>query len=252
MLINMFISKGRTVLCYSNARGCCCYLLSQKYLPVFRIAAVSNVVNMASALGRLARLSALRSGRTPQLTPSVGPGRTVTPLRTAVCTSSGAILPKPVKVSAAFKGRCGVWKLRLYQPRTSWSFWTNWAVSVAACVTPGKQTSFGLFRIALVVVPFLYVGTQISKNFAALLEEHDIFVPEDDDDDDWGMCRLPGYQVSPVWILVFSVKWGHTQKHTLGACASAVHKGTFTHQETLLLLFVLFTLFFEASHILTG
>lgn len=49
----------------------------------------------------------------------------------------------------------------------------------------GEQTPFGLIRIALVVVPFLYVGTQISKNFAALLEEHDIFVPEDDDDDDW-------------------------------------------------------------------
>ena len=46
------------------------------------------------------------------------------------------------------------------------------------------QTPFGLIRIALVVVPFLYVGTQISKSFAALLEEHDIFVPEDDDDDD--------------------------------------------------------------------
>uniref|UniRef100_A0A8C7PWZ9 Essential MCU regulator, mitochondrial n=1 Tax=Oncorhynchus mykiss TaxID=8022 RepID=A0A8C7PWZ9_ONCMY len=46
------------------------------------------------------------------------------------------------------------------------------------------QTSFGLFRIAVVVIPFLYVGTLISKNFAALLEEHDIFVPEDDDDDD--------------------------------------------------------------------
>lgn len=50
--------------------------------------------------------------------------------------------------------------------------------------TARKQTPFGLVRIALVVVPFLYVGTQISKNFAALLEEHDIFVPEDDDDDD--------------------------------------------------------------------
>ncbi|KAJ7992631.1 hypothetical protein DPEC_G00280680 [Dallia pectoralis] len=47
-----------------------------------------------------------------------------------------------------------------------------------------KKTSFGLFRIAMVVIPFLYVGTLISKNFAALLEEHDIFVPEDDDDDD--------------------------------------------------------------------
>lgn len=38
--------------------------------------------------------------------------------------------------------------------------------------------------MTLVVVPFLYVGNLISKNFAALLEEHDIFVPEDDDDDD--------------------------------------------------------------------
>lgn len=47
------------------------------------------------------------------------------------------------------------------------------------------QTPFGLIRMTAVVVPFLYVGTLISKNFAALLEEHDIFVPEDDDDDDW-------------------------------------------------------------------
>ncbi|KAJ8251856.1 hypothetical protein GJAV_G00226180 [Gymnothorax javanicus] len=46
------------------------------------------------------------------------------------------------------------------------------------------KTSFGLFRLAVVVVPFLYVGTLISKQFAALLEEHDIFVPDDDDDDD--------------------------------------------------------------------
>ncbi|XP_053832956.1 essential MCU regulator, mitochondrial isoform X2 [Vidua macroura] len=46
------------------------------------------------------------------------------------------------------------------------------------------DTPFGLLRVFSVVIPFLYVGTQISKNFAALLEEHDIFVPEDDDDDD--------------------------------------------------------------------
>lgn len=43
-----------------------------------------------------------------------------------------------------------------------------------------------------VVVPFLYVGTLISKNFAALLEEHDIFVPEDDDDDDWAYSFTNG------------------------------------------------------------
>ncbi|XP_071330518.1 essential MCU regulator, mitochondrial [Trachinotus anak] len=94
---------------------------------------------MASALGRLARLSALRNARGAA---SRGPGRAAPLRRTAVSSSSGAIRPKP------------------------------------------KKTPFGLIRIALVVVPFLYVGTQISKNFAALLEEHDIFVPEDDDDDD--------------------------------------------------------------------
>ncbi|XP_068606740.1 single-pass membrane protein with aspartate-rich tail 1b [Brachionichthys hirsutus] len=46
------------------------------------------------------------------------------------------------------------------------------------------KTPFGLIRMTVVVLPFLYVGTLISKSFAALLEEHDIFVPEDDDDDD--------------------------------------------------------------------
>ncbi|XP_054616729.1 essential MCU regulator, mitochondrial-like [Dunckerocampus dactyliophorus] len=95
---------------------------------------------MASALGRFRWVSAFTNVLASRLTPS----KTVTACRTAVCSSSGAILPKPNK----------------------------------------EQTSFGLLRIAVVVVPFLYVGTQISKNFAALLEEHDIFVPEDDDDDD--------------------------------------------------------------------
>nr|XP_033791007.1 essential MCU regulator, mitochondrial [Geotrypetes seraphini] len=47
-----------------------------------------------------------------------------------------------------------------------------------------EKTSFGLLKVFGVVIPFLYLGTQISKSFAALLEEHDIFVPEDDDDDD--------------------------------------------------------------------
>uniref|UniRef100_A0A8C2HZP5 Essential MCU regulator, mitochondrial n=1 Tax=Cyprinus carpio TaxID=7962 RepID=A0A8C2HZP5_CYPCA len=60
-----------------------------------------------------------------------------------------------------------------------------WSRSVCVCscwLCP--QTAFGPLRILMVVAPFLYVGTLISKNFAALLEEHDIFVPEDDDDDD--------------------------------------------------------------------
>merc|ERR1712212_255816 len=98
---------------------------------------------MATAILRLSRRLATKNNL-------MGPGSgskssnlsSGIPCRTAVSTTTGAILPKPDKIS------------------------------------------FGLFRMTAVVVPFLYVGTLISKNFAALLEEHDIFVPEDDDDDD--------------------------------------------------------------------
>ncbi|XP_061685135.1 single-pass membrane protein with aspartate-rich tail 1b [Syngnathoides biaculeatus] len=58
------------------------------------------------------------------------------------------------------------------------------STSSGAILPKPEKTPFGLVRMTAVVVPFLYVGTLISKNFAALLEEHDIFVPEDDDDDD--------------------------------------------------------------------
>lgn len=106
---------------------------------------------MASAAARLAlaplRSGALRSGlglRKGGDASGVrgGCGRSLVPSRSVIVTRSGAILPKPVKMS------------------------------------------FGLLRVFSIVIPFLYVGTLISKNFAALLEEHDIFVPEDDDDDD--------------------------------------------------------------------
>uniref|UniRef100_A0AAZ3R495 Essential MCU regulator, mitochondrial n=1 Tax=Oncorhynchus tshawytscha TaxID=74940 RepID=A0AAZ3R495_ONCTS len=73
--------------------------------------------------------------------------------RNAVSTANGGVQPKPAKI-----------------------FFLSFA--------PITQISFGLIRMTAVVIPFLYVGTLISKNFAALLEEHDIFVPEDDDDDD--------------------------------------------------------------------
>ncbi|XP_027032068.1 essential MCU regulator, mitochondrial-like [Tachysurus fulvidraco] len=77
--------------------------------------------------------------------------------RTAVCESSGTV-------------------------RTQYR--TAVCTSSGAILPKPKKTVFGMLRIIVVVVPFLYIGTQISKNFAALLEEHDIFVPEDDDDDD--------------------------------------------------------------------
>ncbi|NP_001088361.1 essential MCU regulator, mitochondrial precursor [Xenopus laevis] len=58
------------------------------------------------------------------------------------------------------------------------------ASSAGAILPKPEKVSFGLLRVFTVVIPFLYIGTLISKNFAAVLEEHDIFVPEDDDDDD--------------------------------------------------------------------
>ncbi|KAI5765149.1 SMDT1 [Gulo gulo luscus] len=108
---------------------------------------------MASGAARWLALASLRSGAFrggPSLRKGGGDvsvggggaGRSLVPSRSVIVTRSGAILPKPVKMS------------------------------------------FGLLRVFSIVIPFLYVGTLISKNFAALLEEHDIFVPEDDDDDD--------------------------------------------------------------------
>ncbi|MEE6508184.1 hypothetical protein FKM82_019620 [Ascaphus truei] len=61
---------------------------------------------------------------------------------------------------------------------------THTVSSTGTILPKPEKVSFGLLRVFIVVIPFLYVGTLISKNFATVLEEHDIFVPEDDDDDD--------------------------------------------------------------------
>lgn len=47
-----------------------------------------------------------------------------------------------------------------------------------------KKTPFGLLRVLLTVLPGLYLGATISKEGAAFLEENDIFVPDEDDDED--------------------------------------------------------------------
>lgn len=47
---------------------------------------------------------------------------------------------------------------------------------------PGK-TPFGLTKVALVVTPFLTLGTILGREGASFLEESEIFVPDDDDDD---------------------------------------------------------------------
>ncbi|KAL8616916.1 hypothetical protein ACOMHN_041835 [Nucella lapillus] len=93
---------------------------------------------MASSLAGMARLGANRT-LLPFLKHSAS--RTVVPVRTKVCTETGAILSKPVRVR------------------------------------------FGLVKVACTVTPFLITGGILSREFAALLEEHELFVPDDDDDD---------------------------------------------------------------------
>ena len=45
------------------------------------------------------------------------------------------------------------------------------------------RVRFGILKVACTVTPFLLTGGVISREFAALLEETELFVPDDDDDD---------------------------------------------------------------------
>jgi len=46
-----------------------------------------------------------------------------------------------------------------------------------------EKTFLGVTRFFLVLTPCIYVGGMFSMKGASLLEDYDIFVPEDDDDD---------------------------------------------------------------------
>ncbi|XP_005110438.1 essential MCU regulator, mitochondrial [Aplysia californica] len=51
-----------------------------------------------------------------------------------------------------------------------------------AVLAKPTQVRFGIFKVCLTVTPFLLGGATISREFAAWLEEHELFVPDDDDD----------------------------------------------------------------------
>ncbi|GFS70463.1 hypothetical protein NPIL_421371 [Nephila pilipes] len=89
---------------------------------------------MASQLLRLVRCVSKNNNAVEKLF--------VMPVRHAVTSDSGAMLPKPEKMP------------------------------------------FGLLRVMFTVLPGLYLGATISKEGAAFLEENDIFVPDEDDDED--------------------------------------------------------------------
>ena len=45
-----------------------------------------------------------------------------------------------------------------------------------------ERVPWGLAKVSVVVFLSVFIGGTISKNGAAFLEEHDIFVPDEDDD----------------------------------------------------------------------
>lgn len=49
---------------------------------------------------------------------------------------------------------------------------------------PPPKTRFPITKSLAMIIPFLWAGGWVSMKGAAFLEEHDIFVPAEDDDDD--------------------------------------------------------------------
>ena len=49
---------------------------------------------------------------------------------------------------------------------------------------PYRSSSYGVVKIGIFVTPFITLGAYIGKYFAEKMEELDVFVPDDDDDDD--------------------------------------------------------------------
>lgn len=49
---------------------------------------------------------------------------------------------------------------------------------------PPHPHQFGVVKVAAVVSLFAFVGFKLGELFASSLEKYDIFVPDDDDDDD--------------------------------------------------------------------
>ena len=52
-----------------------------------------------------------------------------------------------------------------------------------AIIEKPSHVKFGIAKLFLMVFPFLTFGGFISREFATLLEEHELFVPDDDGED---------------------------------------------------------------------
>ncbi|KAK6169062.1 hypothetical protein SNE40_020185 [Patella caerulea] len=51
-----------------------------------------------------------------------------------------------------------------------------------AVIAKPEVTRLGITKVLSVVFPFVTLGGYFSREFATLLEEHEIFAPDDDDD----------------------------------------------------------------------
>lgn len=49
---------------------------------------------------------------------------------------------------------------------------------------PHRSGRYGLLKVSIFVVPFITLGAYCGKYFAEKMEELNVFVPDDDDDDD--------------------------------------------------------------------
>jgi len=88
--------------------------------------------------------------------------------------------------------RTGARGIRLSMPRSPWTICPRTAISqpvrtivyteTGAVLERPEQVRFGMIKALLVVVPFTCLGAMMSKSGAAVLEENDIFVPQEDDD----------------------------------------------------------------------
>lgn len=88
-------------------------------------------------------------------------------------------------------GTIGGWR-RLLKPKTVRSAPTCVHSAPSRCISQipsgpippmPKKEFLGITKLFIVATPFLYIGGMISMYGASLLEDYDIFVPEDDDDD---------------------------------------------------------------------
>ena len=61
----------------------------------------------------------------------------------------------------------------------------RYATSPSGAILPEpKRPRFGIIGVICAVSLGLFIGATISKNIANFLEENELFVPEEDDDDD--------------------------------------------------------------------